>query len=133
MSDPQAVEALRLRLDAMQVQGMENLLCGGEKAGLLVGHTEAIVTGSLAGHNAVRKAKGRALVTFPETLAVGDAIRHVRERMQTEIGMCEKYTFSGAGYFKRMKERELYTTDNAAIAARVKQAGLAGALGSAVA
>ena len=125
--------ALSPRDDAMQVQGMDNLLCGGEKAGLLVGHTEAIVTGSLAGHNAVRKARGKPLVSFPDTLAVGDAIKHVRERMQTEIGMCEKYTFSGAGYFKRMKERELYTTDNAAIAARVKQAGLSGALGSAVA
>ena len=39
----------------------------------------------------------------------------------------------GAGYFKRMKERELYTTDNAAIVARVAKAGLSGALGSAVA
>ncbi len=83
--------------------------------------------------NAVRKARDKPLVSFPDTLAVGDAIKHVRERMQTEIGMCEKYTFSGAGYFKRMKERELYTTDNAAIAARVAKAGLSGALGSAVA
>lgn len=125
--------ALSPRDDAMQVQGLDNLFCGGEKAGLLVGHTEAIVTGSLAGHNAVRRAKGRPPVALPGTLAVGDAIAHVRERMQTDAGMCEKYTFSGAGYFKRMQERDLYLTDRGAIAARVAKAGLAGALGAAVA
>ena len=49
--------ALAPRDDAMQVQGgVDNLFCSGEKAGLLVGHTEAIVTGALAGHNAARMA-----------------------------------------------------------------------------
>jgi len=119
--------ALSPRDDALQVRGeIDNLFCGGEKAGLLVGHTEAIVTGTLAGHNAVRKAAGKALLTLPTALAVGDAITHVRERMQSEEGMREKYTFSGAGYFKRMQEVGLYTTDNDAIRARVAATGLAG-------
>jgi threonine dehydrogenase-like Zn-dependent dehydrogenase len=119
--------ALSPRDDAMQVQGVvDNLFCGGEKAGLLVGHTEAIVTGTLAGHNAVRKNAGKELLKLPDSLAVGDAISHVRQRMQTEEGMREKYTFSGAGYFQRMKTRGLYSTDKAAIAARVGSAGLAG-------
>ncbi len=119
--------ALSPRDDAMQVQGdVDNLFCGGEKAGLLVGHTEAIVTGTLAGHNAVRKAAGKALLTLPDTLAVGDAIAHVRDRMQTDAGMREKYTFSGAGYFRRMQERDLYTTDVAKLRRRVAAAGLAG-------
>jgi len=125
--------ALSPRDDAMQVQGVDNLFCGGEKAGLLVGHTEAIVTGSLAGHNAVRHASGAAPLVLPDSLAVGDAIAHVRRRMQTDEGMREKYTFSGAGYFKRMKERALYTTDDAAIRARVASTGLAGALAAPVA
>jgi hypothetical protein len=119
--------ALSPRDDAMRVQGdVDNLFCGGEKAGLLVGHTEAIVTGTLAGHNAVRHLLGRPLVTLPESLAVGDAIAHVRARMQTDAGMCEKYTFSGAGYFKRMKELNLYTTDVGAIDKRVADTGLHG-------
>jgi hypothetical protein len=119
--------ALAPRDDAMQVQGpVNNLFCGGEKAGLLVGHTEAIVTGSLAGHNAVRKIAGMETLKLPGSLAVGDAITHVRERMQTDEGMCEKYTFSGAGYFKRMKELGLYTTDTAVVEARVAAAGLTG-------
>ena len=124
--------ALSPRDDAMRVQGVDNLFCGGEKAGLLVGHTEAIVTGALAGHNAVRAAVGKPLVVFPDSLAVGDAITHVRERMETPEGMCEKYTFSGAGYFKRMQARDLYLTDDGAIAARVAAAGLAGALAAPV-
>ena len=38
----------------LHVDGVDNLFCAGEKAGLLVGHTEAIVTGTLAGNNSVR-------------------------------------------------------------------------------
>lgn len=116
--------ALSPRSDALQVVGMENLFCAGEKAGLLVGHTEAIVTGVLAGHNAVRHAVGMPLVTIPTSTAIGDAICFVREQMETEEGMSQKYTFSGATYFKRMKELSLYTTDLATIQQRIKAAGM---------
>lgn len=115
--------ALSPRDDHLKVEGVDNLFCAGEKAGLLVGHTEAICTGTLAGHNAVRLALGRPLVTIPRTLAVGDAIAFVREEMQTEVGMTQKYTFSGAVYFARMKELGTYTTDAEAIWRRVEEAG----------
>lgn len=39
--------------DCLQVEGLENVFCAGEKSAILVGHTEAIVTGLLAGSNAV--------------------------------------------------------------------------------
>ena len=39
--------------DTMQVDGVDNLFCCGEKFGIMVGHTEAAATGFLAGHNAV--------------------------------------------------------------------------------
>lgn len=117
--------ALSPRDDALRVIGdVDNLFCGGEKAGLLVGHTEAIVTGALAGHNAVRRIAGKELLVLPETLAIGDAISHVRREMDTEAGMGFKYTFSGSVYFERMKERGLYSTDRALIAERVAAAGL---------
>jgi folate-dependent tRNA-U54 methylase TrmFO/GidA len=112
------------RNDALKVDGIDNLFCGGEKAGLLVGHTEAVVTGVLAGHNAARYLLGEALLVIPQTLAIGDAIAHVREEMQTEKGLGLKYTFSGSVYFERMKELGSYTTDIAAIRQRVEQAGL---------
>jgi len=118
--------ALSPRDDALQVEGLDNLFCAGEKAGLLVGHTEAIVTGTLAGHNAARRALGRPLVTIPRSTAAGESISWVREQMATEVGMTKKYTFSGAGYFERMKELGTYTLDVAAIRRRVADAGFTG-------
>jgi hypothetical protein len=114
------------RDDALKVQGMENLFCAGEKAGLLVGHTEAIVTGTLAGYNAVRSAKGEKPLVLPDALAVGDAIGFVRQEMQTSAGLGQKYTFSGSVYFERMAQKKLYETDVAGIGKRVSAAGLTG-------
>ncbi len=116
--------AMSPRDNFLKVEGVDNLFCGGEKAGLLVGHTEAITTGTLAGHNAVRYMVGKPLLELPISLAVGDAIAYVREQMQTEEGVMQKYTFSGSVYFERMKELGLHTTDENAIRERVKEAGL---------
>jgi hypothetical protein len=99
------------RDNALQVEGLDNVFCAGEKAGLLVGHTEAIITGTLAGHNAARKAIGLSSIKLPISLACGDAIAFVRENMQKKEGLTKKYTFSGSIYFERMKEKNLYTTD----------------------
>ncbi|MEL7624181.1 MAG: FAD-dependent oxidoreductase [Clostridiales bacterium] len=118
--------AVSHRDNNLKVEGVDNLFCGGEKAGLLVGHTEAIVTGQLAGANAVRFFCGKELIEIPTNLAIGDAIDHVGKQMRTEEGITLKYTFSGSVYFKRMQELGLYTTDVAAIKAKVKEAGLEG-------
>jgi hypothetical protein len=114
------------RDDALKVEGVANLFCGGEKAGLLVGHTEAICTGTLAGHNAVRSGRGEKPLVLPESLAVGDAIAFVRRQMREEGLLGLKYTFSGSVYFERMQARRLYTTDPASAARRVDAAGLSG-------
>ncbi|MGI6225925.1 MAG: FAD-dependent oxidoreductase [Peptococcales bacterium] len=116
--------ALSPRDNYLKTKGVDNLFCGGEKAGLLVGHTEAIVTGSLAGNNAVRYAAGKELKQIPTSLAIGDAIAYVNEQMGTEEGITKKYTFSGSVYFQRMKELNLYTTDVDAIKKRVSDAGM---------
>ncbi len=118
--------ALSPRDDFLHVEGLKNLFCAGEKAGLLVGHTEAIVTGTLAGNNAVRYARGKELKAIPVSISIGDAVTHVREMMETDEGMAQKFTFSGANYFKRMKELDLYTTDIPAIKQRVADAGMTG-------
>lgn len=113
------------RDDAMRVQGdIDNLFCGGEKAGLLVGHTEAMVTGALGGHNAVRALVGKEEVILPKTISIGHAITTVREEMEYEENMGNKYTFSGSIYFKKMRAEGLYTTDHDVIAKRVADAGL---------
>jgi len=116
--------AMAPRDNHLKVEGAENLFCCGEKAGLLVGHTEAIVTGTLAGHNSVRYALGKELLLLPECLATGDSISYVKEKMSTPEGMSKKYTFSGSVYFERMKELGIYITDSAEIAKRVEECGL---------
>jgi len=118
--------AMSPRDDGLKVQGVANLFCAGERAGLLVGHTEAIVTGTLAGFNAVRHIRGEPPLNLPRSLAAGDAIGFVREQMTTEEGLGCKFTFSGSVYFERMKEKGTYTTDRKTVRERVEAAGLLG-------
>lgn len=117
--------ALTPRDNTLKVKGAANLFCAGEKAGLFVGHTEAMVTGTLAGYNAARMALGRELLELPRTLAVGELIAYGQERMEG-FGLTEKYTFSGSVFFHRMQELGLYTTDIDQIQRRVSEAGLSG-------
>jgi len=112
------------RDDALKVKGVANLFCAGEKAGLLVGHTEALVTGTLAGYNAVRYIEKAESLVLPTTLAVGDIISYVGSQMDTEAGLGYKYTFSGSIYFDRMKQRGLYSTAREEIRKRVEGAGM---------
>ena len=114
------------RDDTLKVDEIENLFCAGEKAGLLVGHTEAIVTGTLAGYNAVKYVKGGKLLILPTTLTTGDAINYVRTNMETEGGLGYKYTFSGSIYFERMRQKGFYLTDIKEIEMRVKRSGMSG-------
>ncbi|MCP4720516.1 MAG: FAD-dependent oxidoreductase [Desulfobacteraceae bacterium] len=114
--------AMSPRDNRLKVEGVENLYCAGEKAGLLVGHTEAICTGTLAGFNAVRN--GKESIILPESLVIGDAIAHVREQMVDQNRLDLKFTFSGSVLFLRMQEKELYTIDVEAIRKRVSGEGL---------
>ncbi len=116
--------AMSPRDNSMKVEGLNNVFCGGEKAGLLVGHTEAIITGSLAGRNAARSTQGKSVDSIPETLACGLGIAFVRDGMQTESGLQKKYTFSGSVLFDKMKEKHLYTTNIDEINQRVASAGM---------
>lgn len=112
------------RTNDMKVVGVDNLFCAGEKSGLFVGHTEAICTGSLAGHNAVRLMMGMHLLIFPSSIAIGDLIAYENEKAETREGRKDRYTFAGASYFKRMQELGLYTIHKDEIAERVKKLNL---------
>ncbi len=117
------------RDNSLKVNGMENLFCGGEKTGPFVGHTEALVTGILAGHNSVKYAKGQQLMVLPRQTAIGEAIAYVGEMMKTPGGIRRKYTFSGSVLFERMKKLGLYTTDCGSIRERIEKLGIAGVFG----
>ena len=114
------------RNNAMKAEGIENMFCGGEKSGFFVGHTEAISTGSLAGYNAARLLKGLRLLELPRQIAAGDLISYANEMLKTENGLMTRYTFAGAEYFARMKEKNLYTTDKQEIEKRISRYDLQG-------
>lgn len=115
------------RDNTMKVEGFANLFCGGETGGPMIGHTEACIAGTLAGHNAARYGLSKELIELPRSLAIGDFVAHVREQMQTEEGLSQGYTFAGSTYFHdRMKPLGLYTTDKAAIRKRVEELGFSG-------
>lgn len=112
------------RTDDMKVCGVDNLFCAGEKSGLFVGHTEAICTGALAGHNAVRLTMGMHLLILPSSIAIGDLIAYENERSKTKEGKRERYTFAGSVYLKRMTDKGLYIMDAEEIRSRIEKLNL---------
>lgn len=111
------------RSNSMQVDKIENLFCGGEKSGFFVGHTEAMTTGTLAGYNAVQYLKKRPLLELSRKLVTGDIIAYANDKVK-EGKLSERYTFSGADYFERMKTLGLYTTDKDEIKSTVENLNL---------
>lgn len=109
---------------SLQVEGLENLFCAGEKIGPVVGHTEAIITGMLAGHNAVRKAKNMPLIVLPGELVIGDFIAFVLEHMKNAGGLKYKFTFSGSVYFERMQKLGFYPVERETIRRKIEDLGL---------
>lgn len=112
------------RTNDMKVLGIDNLFCAGEKSGLFVGHTEAICTGYIAGHNAVRYLLGMPPLILPRSTAIGDIIAFTNEKMNSKEGRRNRYTFAGASYFNRMQDIGLYSTDNEEIATRISRLNL---------
>lgn len=106
------------------VNGLENVFCAGEKSAILVGHTEAIITGLLAGNNAVRCALDMKYLELPRSVAVGDFIAFVHEKMLETDGLKLRYTFSGSVYFERMQVSGLYSVNDLEIKARIKENNL---------
>jgi folate-dependent tRNA-U54 methylase TrmFO/GidA len=96
----------------------------------MVGHTEAICTGTLAGVNAVRQVQGKTARVLPEASVIGDAVTFVRKQMQTPEGLGLKFTFSGSVLFDRMKQKGRYHTDPAVIDRQMQKAGLKNILAS---
>lgn len=111
--------AIAERNEFMRVRDVANLFCGGEKSGPFIGHTEAISTGSLAGHNAGRQAGGKELLALPKSTAIGTLLTYEKP----DGGMI---TFAGDEFFDYMKDSGLYTADKGEIAERIEAAGLTG-------
>lgn len=109
------------RTNDLKVVGLENLFCAGEKAGLFVGHTEAICTGSLAGHNAVRYLAHKPLLMLPRETVIGDIIAFANYRLLKKNDKTSRFTFAGSIYFERMKNLNMYTIDKDEIKDKIEK------------
>ena len=118
--------AVSPRDSSLLVEGTENLFCAGEKCALQIGHTEAVVTGALAGYNASGYTQGLAAVSLPEEALVGDFIAHTGRVIREPGGTARRFTFAGAEYFRRMQELNLYSTDTDGIRRRLDRLGILG-------
>lgn len=110
----------------MRAKGISNLFVGGEKAGFYVGHTEAICTGSLAGHNAARYCANKYLIQLPTNLLIGDFIAYSNNEMSKTDGDKLRFTFAGSIYFNRMKDLGFYSIDSNIALERVRKVSLEG-------
>ena len=103
---------------------LTNLLLAGERAGLMVGHTEAIVSGTLAGYNAWLLSKGREPLALPRTVVSGELIAFSRQISLRDDRDQELITLSGGPLFENLKRRRLYTTDRELLKKRLAGEGL---------
>ncbi|MFC1962477.1 FAD-dependent oxidoreductase [Chloroflexota bacterium] len=115
--------ALTPRESSLRVADRDNLFVAGEKVAA-IGVIECMVTGLLAGHNAVRTALGKKLVVLPPTTSTGDYIAFLAETMQSEENLTGFYGASSGLYLTRMVERNLFTSDIAKIKSNIEEAGL---------
>ncbi len=114
----------------LKVLETDNLFVGGERVGVCVGHTEAIVTGAVAGRNAGQLAQGKPLTIIPPGLVIGDYIAQTAVDLKGESfvpgghGLNASHTFAGSVYFERMQAMGLYVPDPEFIFRRVRNAGM---------
>lgn len=114
--------------NTLKVEGLNNMFCAGEKAGPGSGVAESISQGVLAGYNAVRHAQGKTLLELPRTLATGDFMAFLNEKIDTGEGLENGYHMGHGAYWEHMKVKGLYSDSPQVIRKKVKDAGLSGIL-----
>ena len=113
------------------VPPLKNLFAAGERAGLCLGHTEAMVTGTLAGYNAWRLCRGRELLALPRGCVSGELIA-LTGLEAASAERCEiVYSLSGGPLWEHLQRLNLYSTDAAAVGRRLERLGLLGIFGAA--
>lgn len=108
----------------LMVPPLKNLFAAGERAGLSLGHTEAIVTGTLAGYNASRLAAGHELLELPRSTACGEMIAFTASGELPGGAAGVVYSLSGGPLWERLQQRGLYSTESEVIARRLQALGL---------
>ncbi len=115
--------AMAYRDNSLKVDGFDNVFCAGTKCGPQHSLIDAVITGDLAGHNAVRYSLGKNCLELPKTLALGAYIDHVGKMMRTEEGLKNRY---GVKVLELLKALNVYREDKEEIVKEVEKAGLLG-------
>ncbi len=110
----------------LSVPPFTNLFAAGERAGFMVGHTEAMVTGNLAGYNAWRRISGKEPLALPRNTASGELIAFTRLRPFIRKGGGEMYTLSGGPLWENLLRKGLYFTDQDRLKPRLHKLNLLG-------
>lgn len=110
----------------LMVPPLKNLFVAGERAGLGLGHTEAMVTGTLAGYNAWRLSRGMEPLELPRGCVCGELVALTGP----DSGLSERceivYSLSGGPLWEHLQRLNLYSTDPDSIARRLDRLGLLG-------
>ena len=128
MGSPVRFMSVTPRDDALKVPGVDNMLVASEKLGIS-GIGEVIVTGVVAGHNAVREAAGMPPLILPRTTILGDYIAYIVEGWQAEARLKTRPHVRDGAYLRRAEEMGLYTEDKGLIASRIRDNNLMNAFG----
>lgn len=108
---------------SLKVRGVDNLYSSGERAGS-AGLGQAIVTGAIAGNNAVRSIFSLPALKIPATTVIGECLSFYHEGENYENFATQRYNVKIHPFFLRVKEKGLYLTNPAKIKERIRQEGL---------
>lgn len=112
------------RDNRMLLPHLDNLLVAGERAGLALGHTEAMITGTLAGYNAWLISRGQESIRLPRGTVCGELINFTRQKGRTAEGRQALYNLSGGQLWDFIRKHNLYTTDRSEIYRRLDNTGM---------
>ena len=115
--------SLALHDSSLKIDDLDNVFCAGVKCGPTGFLMDAIISGDLAGYNAVRKGLGKECLKLPKTLAVGAFIDHLAEAIRSEEGRSKRY---GVNRADLMKKFGVYREKREDILKEVERAGLKG-------
>lgn len=115
--------AVTPRDNSLLVKGTRNLFVAGEKQGLLVGCSEAIVSGLLAGVNAHRLAREEELLVLPRSTALGEMFAFTGEALEKPQGYRKRYSCNAGELGQRLQDKGLFSIDDQAVENRIRALG----------
>lgn len=103
---------------------LDNLLVAGERAGPVLGHTEAMVSGTLTGYNAWRICTGHEPITLPADTVCGTMISFTGLNGSAAEESSTLYNLSGGHLWHYICRQNLYTTSRIEIRRRLERVDL---------